>query len=121
MEFGFEPAKWVDAGAIMGDKSDNIFGVEGWGPVTACKYVREHGSVQDIMEMLKAKAKRGKKEQTFVDSSIVLELALKLKRMYMLEGLPKPRVCRELTEEGLKEYFLRFGFASLLKEIRRLV
>jgi DNA polymerase-1 len=121
MEFGFEPARWIDAGAIMGDKSDNIFGVEGWGPVTACKYVREHGGVHEIMEKLNAKAKRGKKEQTFVDSAEILELALSLKKMDVIEGLPKTRVTRELSEEKLKAYFLEFGFASLLKEVRRLV
>jgi 5'-3' exonuclease len=121
MEFGFGPEKWVDAGAIMGDKSDNIIGVEGWGPVTACKYVREHGGVSEIMEMLKAKQKRGKKEQTFVDSAEILKLALSLKMMDVIEGLPKPRVCHEISDEAIKAYFLEFGFASLLKDIRRLV
>jgi DNA polymerase-1 len=31
LEFGFKSHLWVDAGAIMGDKSDNIHGVDGWG------------------------------------------------------------------------------------------
>jgi DNA polymerase-1 len=121
LEFGFDPEKWVDAGAIMGDKSDNIFGVEGWGPVTACKYVREHGGIPEIMAMLKAKSKLGKKEQTFVDSTDILELAYSLKMMDVIEGLPKTRVCRTISEDTIKAYFLEFGFASLLKDIRRLV
>ena len=121
MEFGFDPMKWVDAGAIMGDKSDNIFGVDGWGPVTACKYVREHGGIPEIMAMLKAKKKLGKKEQTFVDSADILELAYSLKMMDVIEGLPKARVCHTINEDTIKAYFLEFGFASLLKDIRRLV
>ena len=49
-EFGFHPTLWVDKGAIEGEigpSKDNIFGVEGWGPVTACKYVSEHGEDVD--------------------------------------------------------------------------
>lgn len=121
MEMGFPPGRWVDAGGIMGDTGDNIHGVDGWGPVTMGKHMREHGSAEAIMAALRAKEKRSKTEQKFVDSAEVLALAMSLKRMDVVEGLPKLRVCRDLDQEALKEYFLRFGFASLLKETWRLV
>jgi len=121
MEFAFTPDMWVDAGAIMGDKSDNIFGVDGWGPVTAYKYVREHGSIDKIMEALKAKSKKGKKEQAFVDSEEILKLAFSLKKMDIIKALPVPCTDEEKDEADLKKYFLEWGFASLLKDARRLV
>jgi len=124
LEFGFKPPLWVDVGAIAGEvgpSKDNIHGVEGWGPKTACKYVQEYGDIDAVTNAIKAKPKRGKKEQKFLESGEVLMLAKSLKRMDYVAGLPKPRVCRSITEEALKEYFLSFGFASLLKEIWRLV
>jgi len=121
MEFGFHPKWWVDAGAIMGDKSDNIFGVDGWGPTYACRYVKEHQSVDKIREFIAAKTgKLGKREQKFIDSTDVLDLALSLKCMDMVKALPIPRDEKK-DEEALKKYFLEWGFASLLKEARRLV
>ena len=127
MEFGFEPALWVDAGAIMGEvgkSKDNIFGVEGWGPTYACKYVQEYGSIENIRKHIRSKAEKkklGKREQKFIDSDDVLDLALSLKRMDMVKALQKPDPEDRKSEDELKKYFLEWGFASLLKEARRLV
>lgn len=122
MEFGFNPELWVDAGAIMGDKSDNIFGVDGWGPTYACRYVKEHGSVEKIREFIASKGgKLGKREQKFLDSSDVLDLALSLKGMDIIKALPTPHDEDTKDEQALKDYFLEWGFASMLKEARRLV
>jgi len=124
LEFGFSPHLWVDAGAIMGEvgpSKDNIFGVDGWGPKTACQYVRDYGDIDAIEKALMEKKKRGKREQTFLDQMPRLRLAKSLKQMDIMPNLPKPRVCRHLSEEGLRKFFLDWGFASLLKEARRLV
>ena len=126
MEFGFHPELWVDAGAIMGEvgkSKDNIFGVEGWGPTYACKYVKDFGSVEEIRAHIKSKEgkKLGKREQKFIDSDDVLDLALSLKRMDVVRALPKPDLEESKSEDDLKKYFLEWGFASLLKEARRLV
>lgn len=124
MEFGFSPHLWVDAGAIMGEigpSKDNIFGVDGWGPKTACQYVREHGDIDAIITVLEAKKKRGKKEQTFIDQLIRLRLAKSLKQMDMMPNLPKPRALRHNSEESLKQFFIDWGFVSLLKDAWRLV
>jgi DNA polymerase-1 len=123
-EFEFHPSLWVDVGAIQGEvgpSKDNIFGVDGWGPVNAVKYVRQYGDVDAIIEGLKAKKKRGKKEETFLNSIPRLRLAKSLKRMDIIPQLPKPRVMVPLTKEALETKFLEFGFASLLKEIWRLI
>jgi 5'-3' exonuclease len=124
MEFGFGPELWVDAGAIIGEvgpSKDNIFGVDGWGPKTTFKYVREFGGIAAIKAALTGREKLGKKEQTFIDSQDRLALAASLKRMDVVEGVPKPRVTRKIDQGRLDGFFLRFGFASLLKESWRLV
>lgn len=123
-EFGFSHELWVDKGAIEGEigpSKDNIFGVEGWGPVNACKYVCEHGDIDAILEFLRNKKKRGKREDVFLEQEERLRLAKSLKAMDVIEGLPMPRVKRKSTKEEVKAMFLEYGFASLLKEAWRLV
>jgi len=121
LEVGFDASLWVDAGAIMGDNSDNIHGVDGWGPVTTNKYVREHGGIDAIVTFLQAKEKRSKKEQVFLDSLEKLRLAKSLKAMDFLPQIPKPRIFKTYSPDELERYFINWGFASLLKEIPRLV
>ena len=121
LEVGFGPSLWVDAGAIRGDHSDNIHGVDGWGPVTANKYVREYGDIESVIKAIQAKEKKSKKEQVFLDSLPKLRLAKSLKAMDFVSPIPKPRVCKEYDPKELERYFLNWGFASLLKEIDRLV
>jgi DNA polymerase-1 len=124
VEFEFEPALWVDVGALegeMGPTKDNIHGVDGWGPVTAVKYVRQYGTVEQIIEAVRAKPKKSKKEQVLLDSVPRVMLAKSLKRMDMLPFLPKPRVLHPCDQKEVERYFLSFGFASLLKEAWRLV
>jgi DNA polymerase-1 len=123
VEFCFDPALWVDVGALAGEvgaTKDNIHGVEGWGPVTACKYVREFGTVENIIEAIKAKPKQGKKEQKLLSSIPRVLLAKSLKRMDVIPNIPRPRVLKKYDDKELERYFLNFRFASLLKEIWRL-
>jgi 5'-3' exonuclease len=44
------PRQWIDVGALMGDDSDNIFGVPGWGVVTASNAIRQAGTVERWLE-----------------------------------------------------------------------
>jgi len=119
-EFGFEPALWVDVGAIMGDDGDNIHGVEGWGPVTTCKYVREMGGLDAVIESVRAKGKRTKKEEVLLDNVLRMRLARSLKQMDMVPNLPRPRSVPK-DQKALETFFVENGFVSLMKEAWRLV
>jgi len=124
VEFCFDPELWVDVGALEGEEGptkDGIYGVPGWGPVTACKYVKEFGTVEKILEAVKAKKKLGKKEQTLLNNIPRAMLAKSLKRMDFIPNLPRPRVLKKYDSAELERYFLTFRFASLLKETWRLV
>jgi DNA polymerase-1 len=126
LEFTYNPELWVDKGAIEGEvgpSKDNIFGVDGWGPVTASKYVTEHGGIDAILEFLKNKPenKRGKKEQTFIEQEERLRLAKSLKTMDIVPDLPMPRIKHKPDEKAIKNMFLEYGFASILKEAWRFV
>lgn len=121
METGIDnPEMWLEAGALIGEKGDNIFGVDGWGPVTACKYVQEYGNIESIISAVQAKEKKSKKEEVLLASIPRVRLARSLKAMDVIPGLPKPK-CLPMDSNALEQYFLNWGFASLLKEIWRLV
>jgi DNA polymerase-1 len=50
--YGLEPRQLIDFKALRGDTSDNIPGVPGVGEKTAASLVREHGSVEALLERL---------------------------------------------------------------------
>jgi len=49
-QYGISPKLWVDVGAFMGDDSDNIFGVPGWGEKTSLAAIQQNGSFEAVYE-----------------------------------------------------------------------
>jgi 5'-3' exonuclease len=123
MEFGFSPELYVEYGALVGEtgpSSDNIFGVDGWGPKTAGDYIRQHGSVDKILESIKGQKKISKKEQKLLDSVPRFELAKSLKSMDDIPDLPRLK-CDKRDQQALKDIFFKYGFVSILKDVYLLV
>jgi len=118
--YGFAPPLWVDCGALMGDKSDEIHGVPGVGEKYATKFIKEYGDIDGVLKGLAEKKKRGKKEQAVLDHEKRLRLAKSLKQMDMVPGLPKLR-CAKRASEPLMEWFSQFQFESLKADAWRLV
>lgn len=48
-KFGVKPAQIIDYLALMGDKVDNIPGINKCGPKTAVKWLSEHGTLEQVM------------------------------------------------------------------------
>lgn len=118
--FGFDPILWVDVGALQGDAGDEIHGVPGIGEVNAAKLVKQYGCIDNVLEGLKAKEKRGKKEQAVLDHEKRLKLAYSLKRMDIISSLPDPRAAPK-RPEPLMQWFQQFGFETLKQEVNRLI
>lgn len=53
-EYGFEPSKFDIYKAMVGDKSDNIAGINGYGPVKATKYIQNGIIPTDEPEFVKS-------------------------------------------------------------------
>lgn len=49
---GVKPEQIVDYLAIMGDKSDNIPGIPGFGPKTAASLLQEYGTLENLLNNL---------------------------------------------------------------------
>jgi len=126
MEFAFPASLYVDYGAFVGEtgpSSDNIFGIEGWGPKTSGDYIRQYGCFENIItaiqEKVTIKAKLSKKEQTLLASIPRFHLARSLKKMDDVKQLPTP-YCDYKDEQSLYQKFIEWGFMSLLKDVKLL-
>ncbi|MBE7188211.1 DNA polymerase I [Jatrophihabitans endophyticus] len=51
-KYGLSPAQYPDYAALRGDPSDNLPGIPGVGEKTAAKWVREYGSLRDLIERI---------------------------------------------------------------------
>lgn len=55
-QYGFSTSEqFVDFGAIMGDTSDTIYGVDGIGKVGALKLIKQHGNIMCMIQDIKQK------------------------------------------------------------------
>jgi len=118
--FGFEPALWVDVGALAGDSSDNIHGVPGVGEKWAVKFVKEYGDVDCVLSGLSCKEKRKKKEQAVLDNEKRLRVARSLKKMDKIDALPGLK-CAPRKAEPLLQWFDQFRFETLKPDAWRLL
>ena len=117
-KFGVPPEKIIDYLSIMGDSSDNIPGLSGFGPKTAAKLLEEHGSLEAILKNPE-KVPGKKKQETLVkeaDLALISKKLVTLDRNIPLE-LDKISLAIEASNnEKLKEFLEEMNFKSFLKE-----
>ena len=116
--FGVAPGQVVDVLALMGDSSDNIPGVPRVGEVTAKKWIREYGTLDQLLE--RAGEVKGKVGESLREHT---EDALLSRRLAAIKtDLPIPFDTEALKRsapdpEKLKELFIELEFLSLAAEI----
>jgi DNA polymerase-1 len=77
-EFGFEPKQMIDYLALIGDKSDDIPGVKGIGPVSAVPLIQKYGSIENLYDHIDEIEKTGIKNKLIAgkqDAFLSKELA----------------------------------------------
>ncbi len=118
-KFGVQPEQIIDYLALMGDASDNIPGVPKVGPKTAAKWLKEYGTLDNLIENAdKIKGKIGENLRNHLDT---LPLAKQLTTIkcdlplhYSLEDLK----CRPVDKQALAKLLQKFGFSSWLKQLQ---
>src|SRR3990172_224464 len=116
--FGVSPEQMIDLLAMMGDASDNIPGLEGFGPKTAAALLNEFGS----LEYLLAHPEKvpGKKQDTLLQGK---EVALMSKQLATIHtGVPFPHDeeffhLKAPDLEKVRSFYQEMHFMSLLKEL----
>jgi 5'-3' exonuclease len=116
-KFGVPPEHVVDYLAIVGDSSDNIPGISGFGPKKAEALITEFGSLESIYENLNAFS--GKMRETLEASR---EIAFLSKRLATIDvevptdfELESAKFhADDFFTSAAKDFFRRLGFKSLL-------
>lgn len=117
--FGVTPEQMIDYLAIVGDASDNIPGLEGFGPKTAAALLEQFGTLDKILEN-PDKVPGEKKQQTLKTGKEIALLSRKLATIQTTVDFPKEEKFFHLKEpnmEKLKAFYQDMNFMSLLKEL----
>ena len=116
--FHVVPEQIVDLLAMMGDASDNIPGLEGFGPKTAAALLNEFRSLEEILAHPEKLS--GKKKETIIKDK---EIALMSKKLATIKiDIPFPHASdffqiKMLDLEKVKAFYHAMHFMSLLREL----
>jgi len=116
---GVEPSQVVDWLSLVGDSVDNIPGAPGIGPKTATELLRQFGSMSALFERL-SEVKSEKLRSTLLSSRTALARNQELIRLRddMPDGGSLDTFAvRDLGPDRLREFYERWGFRSLLREL----
>lgn len=117
--FGVRPDQMLDLLAIMGDTSDNIPGLEGFGPKTAASLLGEFGSLDYILDH-PDKVKGEKKQQTLKKDRDVALMSRELATLQTNIEVPTDEEfykLKEKEEEKLREFYRSMNFNAFLREM----
>ena len=118
-EYGITPKQLVDVKGLMGDKSDNIPGVDGIGEKRALEFIRKYGSIENLYDNLDDISGKKTKEN-LENGEAVAYMSKKIGTIvtnapvefeYDDLALGKPDV------EGLREKFSKLNFNKFLEEL----
>lgn len=117
-QFGVKPNQIIDYLSITGDSSDNVPGVSGFGPKTAADLLKQHGSLDALLE--NPSLISGKKRDIFIQEKERAVLSRQLVTLHTDVDFPKDKTFFQHGSpklEELKSFYLEMGFNSLLKEL----
>ena len=117
--FGVKPSQIVDLLAMMGDTSDNIPGIPGFGPKTAAKLLQEFGSLDNLLSNIDAVDSEKKKETilTYQDQALI---SRQLAQLNFSVDFPKRLdffALKDQDLEALASLYKEMHFKSLLKDL----
>lgn len=117
--YGVRPDQILDYLAIMGDASDNIPGIPGFGPKTAASLLAEFGTLDNLLEHPEL-VKGEKKQQLLREHREIALMSRRLATLHIDVEIPKTDVFYTLKKPDihcLNEFYHRMQFSSLLREL----
>lgn len=116
--FGVTPEQMVDLLAMVGDASDNIPGLEGFGPKTAAALLNEFGTLEKILAHPEKLS--GKKRETVINDKEIALMSKKLATIHIDIAFPHEEKFFHLKTphlEKVKAFYHEMRFMSLLREL----
>ncbi len=117
--FGVPPSQMLDLLAIMGDASDNIPGLEGFGQKTAASLLKEFGSL-DYLLSNPDKVKGAKKQEILRTQKDVALMSRQLATLDLTLDIPKVPEFYRLKghqRDPLIEFFQSMKFSSMIRDL----
>jgi DNA polymerase-1 len=118
-QFGVRPDQMLDLLSIMGDASDNIPGITGFGQKTAASLLQEFGTL-DYLLAHPEKVKGEKKQEILRTQKEQALMSRKLATLNVAVEIPQSEEfyrIRDMDQEKLKEFFAEMKFNSLLRDL----
>ena len=115
--FGVHPEQMIDYLAMVGDASDNIPGLEGFGPKTVVALLSEFTTLDFILNHPEKLS--GKKKETIIAQKDIALLSKQLATIQLNVDFPKEENFFHyirIDSEKIKEFYKEMNFMSLLKE-----
>jgi len=118
-KIGVRPEQFVDCLALEGDASDNIPGVPDVGPKTGRQWIREYGSLDNLLAHAdEIKGKRGKSLRTNKENALLSKELLLIRKDVPVDADCKLFVRKDFDQEKLKAVFAELGFNKLLRQLQ---
>lgn len=117
--FDVRPDQIVDLLAIMGDTSDNIPGIAGFGPKTAAKLLQEYDSLNNLIDNLDSLKNKNQQQKIKEHKDIAL-ISHQLASLDFNVPVPKEEDSFKLMPidiENLAAFYKEMHFLSLLKDL----
>ena len=118
-KWGVGPKNIIDLLGLMGDSSDNVPGVQGVGPKTAMKLIKEYGSIQNIYDNIDTikNEKMRDKLLSNKDNAILSKQLVTILTDVNIESSLEDFKLREMNFTKMEEIFKELEFTGLLKKI----
>lgn len=116
--FGVRPDQIIDYLAIIGDSSDNVPGLPGFGPKTAATLLQEHDTLEHLLKH--PETLKGKKRETLEQSADLARLSKRLVTLNTEVPVPSDEAFFTLKTpqtDKVKAFYQEMNFTSLLKEM----
>ena len=117
-KYGVPPDRIIDYLTLMGDSADNVPGVPKVGPKTAVKWLKEYGSLDEIIANAeKIKGKVGENLREFLPQIPLSRELVTLKYDVDLDVTPEELVIQARDDSTLKKIFTKWNFRRWLAEL----
>ncbi|MEX2304860.1 MAG: 5'-3' exonuclease H3TH domain-containing protein, partial [Waddliaceae bacterium] len=116
--YGVPPSQIIDYLAIVGDASDNIPGLPGFGSKTAISLLQKVGSLDALLNH--PEVVPGKKKDVLIENTDLVKTSKQLVTIETDVQIPQDLEFYRLSKpdtEGLREFFIEKHFNSFLKEL----
>ena len=120
-KYGVLPSQMVYFQALVGDASDNIPGVEGIGPVTASKLIKEYQTLDGIYENIEKIASNKVKERLKkhkANAELSLKLAILDKNIKIYNNFHEINI--KYNHDKAINFLTSLGFDFLIKRINKM-